>query len=267
MLTFCLENRTMLQLASTLKTWIQKGGNNLSHSFSEGFATEDPQETVVHVFCMAAESNYTFYSPCNFSLWKRVSSCWWEWESYRNISYIRGKAQQFSVKTGHTLRECDLHTVTKIFALHAEMATASDYQRHYNVKDEVNTHLLFFYCNARWYFEILSAWIMFCCFVCVCVHVGRRCGDAVGRGDGVAHGAADGCAAPAVLPAYPWRPQCHTSLTLWLCQKRGPWKDRHGPPRWMRMGRTVTCQILTSNQLVSRTSICLLLKGYSPKIE
>lgn len=62
--------------------------------------------------CAAAESNYAFYSLRNFSSYKRDSSCWWDWESYQNISHIRREARQFTVKTGHTLRECDslIHT-------------------------------------------------------------------------------------------------------------------------------------------------------------
>ncbi len=62
-----------------------------------------------------------------------------------NISHRLKETRQFTVKTGHTPRECG----SLIHTLHVEMAAASEYQRHYNVKDEVKDGVYFFLYTAK----------------------------------------------------------------------------------------------------------------------
>lgn len=118
--------------------WIREGGNNLSRSFSKGFAIEDPRETAT-VLRRRIELHVLF-SP-NVTLAYEIE--FRAADGTRNHTEISRPSEEKldsllwkqDTPWGSAIRS---HTLTKIFALHTEMAAASDYQRHYNVKDEVN---------------------------------------------------------------------------------------------------------------------------------
>lgn len=112
------------------KGW-DKSFTHFLKKLGRGFATEDPRDRNCRIKLR------TFYSLRNYILGRRVTCIRWEWELNQNILHIRGDARQFTMKTGHTRRDSLTHTPWKLCFLYTEMATASDYQRQYDVKEEV----------------------------------------------------------------------------------------------------------------------------------